>query len=475
MTHPLLSLEPRLRYLLPATLYATMWVNPNPEHLQAVFEHLRTLHRNLCDYVPNPIQKGWQEGTLMFSDLAGFTQLSEANAAQGQAVRLGQILNTYFTTMLDIAANFGGEVLEFAGDSLLVQFRSTRRRDDSVRAAQAGLLMQEAMASFQAIQVGDQGYPLAMRIGIHRGRYLSTVLGSPRRQQRVILGALGQVTKQAESVGEVGRVCITEAIASQLPASLAYMPHREQHYLLAPTVASLPDYAPTLSSRPGNLILLDRSEAGLLEAISKALDSIEPLASFLPQPILELLVENAREIPPDFPLASVLFINVCNLEVTEHNASTEPINTLSLLFIIINAIIESAGGIIQKVVCHTVGSSVLAYFGVLKGYTNDAERAVTTALAIREATAGIQSAQLRMGLARGAVFAAEVGERRGRREFNILGDTVNTAARLMDFAQAGHIVLTEAVVIASGQAHSPLALGLCQLKGKTAPLPLFRL
>lgn len=472
MTHPLLSLEPRLRYLLPATLYATMWVNPNPEHLQAVFDHLRTLHRNLCDYVPNSIQTGWQEGTLMFSDLAGFTRLSEANAARGQASLLAQILNTYFTTMLDITANFGGEVLEFAGDSLLVQFRSSRRRDDSIRAAQAGLLMQEAMASFQTIYVGEQCYPLGMRIGIDRGRYLSTVLGSPRRQQRVILGSLGQATKQVESLGEVGRVCITAAIASQLPTTLAYTPHKP-HYLLTPTAASLPDYAPTLSSRPGNLILLDRSEAGLIEAISKALEIIEPLASFLPQPILELLVENAREIPPDFPLATVLFINIGNLDVTENQGSAEPINTLSLLFIIINAIIESAGGIIQKVVCHTVGSSVLTYFGVLKGYTNDAERAITAALAIRAATAEIQTAQIRMGLARGAVFAAEVGERRGRREFNILGDTVNTASRLMDFASVGQIVLTEAVSVASNPDHPPQPLGLCQLKGKTVPLPLF--
>ncbi|NJK72690.1 MAG: adenylate/guanylate cyclase domain-containing protein [Synechococcaceae cyanobacterium SM2_3_60] len=186
-------------------------------------------------------------------------------------------------------------------------------------------------------------------------------------------------------------------------------------------------------------------------------------------------MENAREIPPDFPLATVLFINICNLEVPDNHASPEPLNTLSLLFIIMNAIIESAGGLIQKVVCHTVGSSVLAYFGVLKGYTNDAERAITAALAIREATATIQPAHIRMGLARGAVFAAEVGERRGRREFNILGDTVNTAARLMDFADVGQIVLTEAVARVSGQNQPPRPLGLCQLKGKTTPLPLFDL
>ena len=88
-THPLTLLEPRLRSLLPAMLYASVWVEPIPERLIQVFEHLRTLRRMLGDYVPRFVaetpptpgiaRSAWQEGTLMFTDLAGFTSLMDAH------------------------------------------------------------------------------------------------------------------------------------------------------------------------------------------------------------------------------------------------------------------------------------------------------------------------------------------------------------------------------------------------------------
>ncbi|HEY1013991.1 MAG TPA: hypothetical protein VGE07_14865, partial [Herpetosiphonaceae bacterium] len=49
---PLDALEPRLRTLLPATLYAAAWVDPSPANLTLVFEHVRTLRRLLHDYTP---------------------------------------------------------------------------------------------------------------------------------------------------------------------------------------------------------------------------------------------------------------------------------------------------------------------------------------------------------------------------------------------------------------------------------------
>jgi adenylate cyclase len=63
--------------------------------LERVFEHLRTLQRILHDYTsrlisekapkPGEIRYEWQRGTLMITDLAGFTRLMETNASQGKS------------------------------------------------------------------------------------------------------------------------------------------------------------------------------------------------------------------------------------------------------------------------------------------------------------------------------------------------------------------------------------------------------
>ena len=50
------------RTLLPADLYAAAWVDPSPDTLMRVFEHLRTLLRILYDYVPRQVSDLRVEG-----------------------------------------------------------------------------------------------------------------------------------------------------------------------------------------------------------------------------------------------------------------------------------------------------------------------------------------------------------------------------------------------------------------------------
>jgi class 3 adenylate cyclase len=106
-----------------------------------VFEHLRTLQRNLQDYLPRLVvaasaapgqaQHAWQEGRLMFTDLAGFTPLLEANMARGAegAAALLQVLSRYFAAMIEIVSKAGGSLLKFTGDAMLAMFPADKRRN----------------------------------------------------------------------------------------------------------------------------------------------------------------------------------------------------------------------------------------------------------------------------------------------------------------------------------------------------------
>jgi len=90
----------------------------------------------------------------MFTDLAGFTKLMEANAVKGPegAKDLLRQLTKYFSAMIAIISKSGGDLVEFTGDALLVVFPKNEKNDDALHAVRAGLRMQRAMKEFAEIE-----------------------------------------------------------------------------------------------------------------------------------------------------------------------------------------------------------------------------------------------------------------------------------------------------------------------------------
>ncbi|HMB24743.1 MAG: adenylate/guanylate cyclase domain-containing protein [Chloroflexota bacterium] len=501
---PLSSIETRLRLLLPADLYAAVWVDPSPTMLERVFEHLRTLQRILHDYSsrqiadsppqPGEVRHEWQRGSLMFTDLAGFTRLMEANASQGRsgAASLLKILNAYFSTMIETVSKSGGDLLEFTGDALFVFFQETERRNDTLQAVRAGLRMQRAMSEFAEIETPTGTQQLQMRIGIHTGRFLTADIGTPRRMEHVMLGTAVQQAKLTESKGMNGRINLSMKAFERVSDLFRFEQGKEGYMLVVDdlTDEQLGEYEITHRRRQTSNVLFERGVAGLLNEIEGILKSIEPLASFIPAPVLNLLVETAaeRNIPPDFPEPTIMFVNFIGLPETVDRAlpgeEQKVVNSFSRAFALINAAVEARGGVLKKVTYHLSGSDMLIYFGVPTAHTNDPARAADAALAIREivraikppTVGGIQpEVACQIGINQGAVFVGEIGELRGRREYNVLSDTVNTAARLMNKACKDQIILSGKLQPLLSSAFETKSLGTVALKGKSAEMPIFEL
>lgn len=503
---PLAPIEPRLRQLLPASLYAEAWVEPTPDTLMRVFEHLRTLQYILYDYVPRQVQEtlprpgelryGWEEGTLMFTDLAGFTPLMEAYAGHGTAgaAAVLDVLNGYFAEMIEIVSKAGGNLLEFTGDAMLVQFSRDRRGTDTARAVRAGLRMQRAMQAYSSLEVESGTLSLGQRVGIHSGRFFTADIGTPRRMEHVLLGKNVQYTKQTEGAGVVGRVNLTEAAYERVSDEFRFEEGNPGYMLAVDDLTDEQlgkyDIVPTRRRTPRS-VLFDRSVEGLVKEIEAQVERIEPLAAFIPDPILNLLVENAakRKISPIFPSPTVLFVNVIGLPESVDIANKEEesliVNSFSKLVAMINAEVEARGGVLKKVTYHLAGSDMMIMFGVPSSHTDDPVRAASAALAIREIIENTPPLVIggktempvtcQLGMARGPVFAAEIGEPRGRREYNILGDTVNTAARLMGKALGNRILMTEVVYEEISPAFKCDSLGSMPLKGKSKRMPIYAL
>ena len=500
---PLRALEPKLRVLLPPDLYVAAWLDPSPDNLMRVFEHLRTLYRILFDYMPwqvsdfsvqpGDVKYGWQSGAMMFTDLAGFTPLMEAHAIYGQAGAhdLLKILNAYFGTMLEVVSKSGGFLLEFTGDALLVEFPDSSTQNSVEQAVRAGLRMQRAMKRFESIQTPRGKLDLGMRIGIHHGPVMTARIGTPRRMEHVLLGLTIREAKLAEGTGEIGQVTLTHSTHEQVEGKFEVEAGEEGYVLVVDNFdeAELGDYEITAftSRRTPSAVILDRSVEGIISAIQDSLERVEPLSCHLPLPILSHIVEHVadRRITPNFAELTIVFLTVTGLSERVDNITPEQeqalVDTFSRVFSLTNAAVEANGGVLKHCTYHLDGADMLIYFGTPNAHADDPARAARTALAIRDLVMSHDSPvdhdplSARIGLASGPVFAAEVGELRGRREWNILGDAVNTAARLMSKAEKDQILMTEAVYHKIWEEFDCDPLDRIQLKGKARKQPVFAL
>ena len=146
--------------------------------------------------------------------------------------------------------------------------------------------------------------------------------------------------------------------------------------------------------------------------------------------------------------------------------STDPEAVRALLaryFERMRRIIESHGGAVEKF----IGDAVMAVFGVPVLHEDDALRAVRAAFEMREALPDL-GVQARIGVATGEVVT-------GTAERLATGDAVNVAARLEQAAEPGEVLLGTATVQLVRGAVSVEAVEPLRLRGKSEPVPAFRL
>src|SRR5262245_65657897 len=91
------------------------------------------------------------DAALLLADILGFTPLTEKLAESGRsgAERLSSILNGYFTRLIDVVEQHGGDVIKFAGDALLALWTRQPSEPDvgraAWRAAQCALEVERAL------------------------------------------------------------------------------------------------------------------------------------------------------------------------------------------------------------------------------------------------------------------------------------------------------------------------------------------
>jgi tetratricopeptide (TPR) repeat protein len=128
------------------------------------------------------------------------------------------------------------------------------------------------------------------------------------------------------------------------------------------------------------------------------------------------------------------------------------------------------------------GDKLMVVFGAPVAHEQDAQRAALTALAMQKAMGRLSSPlastllSQRIGIHTGFVFAGNVGsDVNNRREYTVMGDTVNLAARLMSVAPPGQVWASQRVWDRIQTGFEAQTLPPVKLRGIEHPVPIFQL
>lgn len=168
------------------------------------------------------------DAVVMFSDLRGFTALSDSHGE----LETMDVLNSYFDTVVQSVEENGGDVLKFIGDGVLSIFPIAIPEEHAHRCRQAATAAQGVLTGLAALNEARSAKgkpPLDAGIGINAGQVSYGNIGSPGRLDFTVLGPAVNVASRIEGLTKsLGwRVLATACVASQAPDLFASQGHHE--------------------------------------------------------------------------------------------------------------------------------------------------------------------------------------------------------------------------------------------------------
>lgn len=153
---------------------------------------------------------------VFFSDLRGFTNLSEAK----DPAQVVELLNEYFSQMVPVINQHGGVVDKFIGDAIMAVWGVPHQKaDDGKNALMACIKMRQALELLNKIRVKRGEPELWIGMALHYGEAISGTIGSEERMEYTVIGnTINTASRIEASTKAFGTdLLVSEEVKSQLP------------------------------------------------------------------------------------------------------------------------------------------------------------------------------------------------------------------------------------------------------------------
>ena len=406
----------------------------------------------------NIVERG--RGAGLFVDLSGFTALTEMLVRdlgpQRGAEELLVFLDGIYDPLISQVHHYGGSVIGFSGDAIICWFAE----DSGEQATACALNMQRKMGAFSALKTSSGkevsiGLKAAVAVGLAR-RFL---VGDPGIQViDVLAGEPLEKLASAEHLASRGEVVLDAATSESLSGMLDIREWRQDE-------SSGDRYAVVdgLSESP-----IPRSWPVIPDGVL----SPATLRPWLLPEVYERLRSGKGEFLAELRPSVALFLRFGGIDyANDDDAGAKLDRYIRQVQRVIN---RFEGSLIQLTIGDK-GSYLFASFGAPVAHEDDCLRAVSAANELKRLSpvAG-QDGKVQIGISRGQMRAGAYGGSE-RRTYGVLGPHTNLAARLMQAAGPGQVLVSQIVQSETDVSFDWDILPALKLKGFAEAVAVFSL
>jgi class 3 adenylate cyclase/HAMP domain-containing protein len=166
---------------------------------------------------PNLLKGKNAELSILFSDIRGFTTISEDFSSSPD--KLVEALNRYFSGQVDIIMNRNGIVDKYIGDAIMAFWGApVKHGDDVLQSVLSGLDMIDALAAFNETQRKNGQKEFHIGIGINYGEVTVGNIGSERKMDYTVIGDAVNLASRMEGLTKTyhAEILVSETVYGEL-------------------------------------------------------------------------------------------------------------------------------------------------------------------------------------------------------------------------------------------------------------------
>ncbi len=382
---------------------------------------------------------------LALVDISGFTTLSETLANKGRegSEEVTVIINSIFYIFIDIIKKYGGEIVHFSGDAISIIIYEELHSDYKKRILFITKSIMDYIRDNHTIYTESGNIEISMHAGISSG-IITRYIFNPKKGNMSFLYS-GKTMNNASKLldkAQTGQIAIDKNIIKDLKEYAKFSKMNDNYYTVNRINYIIDEYKfpdSQNSNKIKNFIC------------KELIDFIEEESSFH-------LINTHKRV-------CIAFINIEKNNINDFAFKKTMESILES--------ISKYGGFLDKCDFNTIGDKLMIAFGAPKSISDIEEKAIRFIFEVKNV---LQSSGItyKIGLESGYAFCGIIGND-DRREYTIMGNTVNTAARIMSLAEKNEILISNNIMEYMGKLIDVTDKGIFKLKGKKIKVSVYGL